>query len=173
MILKIAGGIFVILSCWGIGVYQYSREALHVKELTEFLRALELLEREVSYNLTPLPEAFSTISSKIKPPFAPIFEQIAITLKEKSGKPFLSIWQEIWISEWSVTHMGEEEKELILSAGTSLGYLDTQMQTSSITFLRNELATQRTSLQTLLTSKKKLYQTLGLMGGCLLVIILI
>lgn len=171
--IKLIGMICIVLASSGAGAYMGDQLTRRVRELIELKRAMELVHGEIRYQLTPLPTVLIEISYKIKPPFSSIFSQIGTRLEARGGETFLSIWEDQWEQYKKQLTLNIEDLKLIHTMGTSLGYLDKEMQLNAIDFFINQLDIQIEEARDLVHKKKRLYQMLGIMGGFLLVIILI
>ena len=66
----------------------------------------------------------------------------------------------------------KEDKEEFARFGESLGYLDVEMQKNAMKLYLKELEQKIEYLQKEIPQKRKLYQSLGVMGGIFLLILL-
>lgn len=173
MMIKIIGAILVVCASWGIGLHMSQILEVRLKELIELKRGLELIRGEIRYQLTPLPETFTVTSTKMKKPFSNVFFNIGETLEARGGQSFACIWKEKWEEASVLLHLEKEDMELLYTLGTSLGYLDKEMQVNAIDFFLAQVDERMEEAKNNIHSKKKVYQTLGLMGGFLVVIVLI
>ena len=89
------------------------------------------------------------------------------------GQSFGELWQK-QIKRWlSDTHLKKGDKEQLGSLGEVLGYLDLEMQLSSIDLYLDQLELCIREAQEAAQTKRKLYQSLGVAGGIFLVILLV
>ena len=73
-------------------------------------------------------------------------------------------------SLWPV--LSEEERESFLSLGEKLGYLDREMQVAQLTLLEEELGYRIKTLKSAMPKQQKTYQSMGILGGILLAVLL-
>ena len=121
----------------------------------------------------PLPEAFSRISTKVVSPFREYLQSIAERLKAQTGEAFAGILKEQTQTVREKTGLWEEDWDLFLQTLGHLGYLDARMQIRLLENGRAELAAREEKLQHQLPEQKKVWQSLGILGGAFLVVILI
>ena len=132
-----------------------------------------MLRGEIKYTKTPLPEAFASIAVRIKEPFGSFLEQTAEQMGSMEGQSFGELWQK-QIKQWlSDTHLKKGDKEQLGGLGEVLGYLDLEMQLSSIDLYLEQLELSIREAQDAAQTKQKLYQSLGVAGGIFLVILLV
>lgn len=68
--------------------------------------------------------------------------------------------------------LSEEERESFLSLGEKLGYLDREMQVAQLTLLEEELGYRIKTLKSAMPKQQKTYQSMGILGGILLAVLL-
>ena len=128
---------------------------------------------EISYARNTLPEAFSRISEKVTSPFREYLQSVAKRLKEQTGEAFVRILKEQEQTVREKTSLREEDWDLFLQTLGHLGYLDAKMQIQLLESGRTELAMREEKLQHQLPEQKRVWQSLGILGGAFLVVILI
>ena len=69
-------------------------------------------------------------------------------------------------------HFTAEEVQLVISLGSRLGYLDREMQLRQLGLYEEELNQHIHELHEKIPEKRKICQSLGIMGGFLLAILL-
>ena len=65
----------------------------------------------------------------------------------------------------------KEEEELFFSLGSRLGYLDLEMQMKELLLYEEELTRRTEELRREMPAKKKVYESLGILGGILLAVL--
>ena len=94
-------------------------------------------------------------------------------MENLDGQSFPQLWQAQIDRCLSKTHLRKEEKEQLAALGEVLGYLDLDMQLSSIELYLEQLELAIAQSREALATKQKLYQSLGVAGGIFLVILLV
>ena len=98
--------------------------------------------------------------------FASCISDIPVFLK-KDKKLYKEIKEQL-----KGTALTKEDKEEFARFGESLGYLDVEMQKNAMKLYLKELEQKIEYLQKEIPQKRKLYQSLGVMGGIFLLILL-
>ena len=159
--LKVSGALLVFFAGWGMGNWRSRQYQQRIKDLQILQLIISCLIGEISYARNTLPEAFSRISEKVASPFREYLQSVAKRLKE----------QEQTVRE--KTSLREEDWDLFLQTLGHLGYLDAKMQIQLLESGRTELAMREEKLQHQLPEQKRVWQSLGILGGAFLVVILI
>jgi stage III sporulation protein AB len=173
MIFKIVGILFVLSSTAIAGFYYGNVETYRIYDLLEFKRALGILKSEVEFAMTPLPEAFYNISLRVKDPINKIFDKLQNVLEKEENNSIAEIWRES-ITEYATrTYFSKEDLDEIIVFGKTLGYLDKGMQLHSIEFLTGYIDEKIVALNKTRFLNKKMYRSLGILGGVLIIIVCI
>ena len=159
--LKVSGALLVFFAGWGMGNWRSRQYQQRIKDLQILQLIISCLIGEISYARNTLPEAFSRISEKVASPFREYLQSVAKRLKE----------QEQTVRE--KTSLREEDWDLFLQTLGHLGYLDAKMQIQLLESGKTELAMQEEKLRHQLPEQKRVWQSLGILGGAFLVVILI
>ncbi len=94
-------------------------------------------------------------------------------LQQRSGITFDEIFRECAVRLLPFTGFQREEREKsFLSLGEKLGYLDREMQVAQLTLLEEELGYRIKTLKSAMPKQQKTYQSMGILGGILLAVLL-
>lgn len=171
--LRILGILLVMLSSTLAGVYYANIEAFRIKDLREMKKALIILLSEIEYTLTPLPQAMDNISKRIDEPISKIFSEFSSSLNDKTGQGLGDIWVKILEDNKDLYYFNKEDIDYLKSFGKTLGYLDKSLQINSIAVTIKYMEEKVEELNVSSLKNKKLYQTLGVLAGMLICIVLI
>ena len=171
--LKAGGALLVFFAGWGMGNWKSRQYQRRIEDLQMLQLIISCLTGEISFARNTLPEAFSRISTKVVPPFREYLQSIAERLKAQTGEAFAGILKEQTQTVREKTGLWEEDWDLFLQTLGHLGYLDARMQIRLLENVRAELAAREEKLQHQLPEQKKVWQSLGILGGAFLVVILI
>ena len=171
--LKVSGALLVFFAGWGMGNWRSRQYQQRIKDLQILQLIISCLIGEISYARNTLPEAFFRISEKVTFPFREYLQSIAERLKAQTGEAFAGILKEQTQTVREKTGLWEEDWDLFLQTLGHLGYLDARMQIRLLENGRAELAAREEKLQHQLPEQKKVWQSLGILGGAFLVVILI
>lgn len=171
MVLKILGGVFIMISSCVLGVYYSFKAEYRINDLIEMKKALTMLISEIEYNLSPLAEAMSNISSKAGVPVREIFSKFSKELGSDGNSAF-EVWKNVLKKEAVSTYFTSEDIEAFISFGQSLGFLDKQQQHNNIKMAISYIENKIPELMEKSKSNKKMCRSLGVFGGAAVMIIL-
>lgn len=171
--IKGIGALLILASAAGIGA-SYSNDLKgRCMELRMLKQMIYMLRGEIKYTKTPLPEAFASMAVRMKEPFGSFLEELAEQMANPGNRSFGELWQAQIKASLSGTRLKKEDKEQLGGLGEVLGYLDLEMQLSSIDLYLEQLELRIREAQETARTKQKLYQSLGVAGGIFLVILLV
>lgn len=170
--IRIAALVLIAVSCAGLGFVKSQALSARVRDLLMLRKILRLLKGEISYAGTPLPEAFYRIGGKMEMPFRDFLQDLSVDMQRYEGESFSEIFDRNTDCHLKETRLSREDREEWKEFGRMLGYLDREMQLSTLKSFDETLAWKIGELKEGLPARKKLYQSLGVMGGLLLVIFL-
>lgn len=173
MILKIIGAAIVVLSSAILGFYYSYKEVYRINDLNEIKKALTILKSEIEFNLTALPEAMLNISKRVKEPIKTILMDFSEKLINKDERTVNEIWFDVIKANKKNTYFNNEDFEIFNSFGKTLGYLDRIMQINSINMVIDYIDQKVEMLNKISVKNKKMYQSLGVLGGLIIIIILV
>lgn len=170
MTVRIVGAVLIIMGCGGFGMLLASNHRFLTKTLRQFITTLELMECELQYRQTSLPDlcriaaqnnceilksVFLSLSAELEKQISPSVEKcMAAVLQSRKDIP--------QIVEESFVHLGQ-----------SLGKFDLEGQLKGIEITKVEcqrMLEQQTSNQDV---RIRCYQTLSICAGAALAILFI
>jgi len=168
-------GIALIMAATTLaGAFYANRPLFRIKDLKSIKRALIILKCEIVYAQTELPIAMINIARRSEEPASFIFKDLGEGLKKiENGKGVSDIWEEALANNEKHSFMVKEDYEYLTSFGKTLGYLDTTMQTDNIEVAIKYIEDKVEELEGTAYKNKKMYQSLGVIFGALLVVILL
>lgn len=167
----IFSAIILILSCGSLGLYLAARIKKRPVELREGLTALTLLDTEIQWGSTPLPEAFSVLKERTEGSWKGFFAELERQVQE--GASAYSAWQETIKKEEKNFCLKPEDWQVLQNVGKGLGRSDHQEQHKQLELVKQQLRSLQE--QALLTCDKqaKMWSYLGFLCGIAGVIFLI
>jgi stage III sporulation protein AB len=142
------------------------------RQLRQLKVALQALEAEIVYGLTPLDEACYHLSTQLTKPLNRFFEDFSKRLREAETTA-ADAWFQSLEDVWSFTALKNGELEILKQFGATLGRHDREQQQKQI---RLTLAHLDREVQEAIESQgkyEKMVKSLGFLSGLLLVILLI
>lgn len=173
MLIKIIGIIFILASSSGIG-FSISADLLkRIEDIKALKKIIIMLRGEIKYNNSTMSEAFETISNRIDNPYQIFFQELAIELNDLSGQTLIEIWKRMIGLHLKETKLNKKDLERLKSLGDNLGYLDKEMQLSSIDLYLEHLELEIDEGNKSMSTNSRLYKSLGIMGGVLVTLIIV
>lgn len=164
---KIIGCILIVLGTTGVGFSKSRELQLHLKELEELNKIFYLLKSEMEYTRAPFAEMFAKIGQKTGEPFQNWLLKLSKKLYEKQGGMLWEIWCSSIEEDLNGSRLKEEELKELIQVGRNLEYIENLKL--YVEQLEYGIVHTRESYRT----KRKLCQSLGIMGGIFLVILLL
>ena len=157
-------------SCISLGFLKSFGLSGRLSQLKMLKRIVLFLQGEISCARTPLPEAFQTIAGKVEEPFRSFLKDTAEDLKRCGGASFEAVFAAHAEQCLKDSRLTREDLERFSDLGRSLGYLDKSMQLAQLEAYGQELDLTIEEVVKELPVRKKLYRSLGIMGGLFLTI---
>ncbi len=169
--MKTAGIILIIFSGTGLGLCKSMELGCRVRILENLFRILLLLKGEIRCTGASLEDAFSDIALKMSGEYRAFLEEVAENLGKRQGITFGTIFCHCARKNLPMNRLSLEEQQCFLSLGEKLGYLDREMQVGQLELLEEEMRDQIKALKAAMPQKKKLYQSMGILGGIFLAVL--
>ena len=171
--LKLTGGFLIILAGSLLGGCLAWEQDRICQEM-RYLQGLMLrLRGELWYSRTMLPVIFRRLAREMKEPYDRWLSEMADRMCRKDGGNLVEIWSqgvEIHLTENMIP---EKERQRLMELGSFLGHADIEMQIRYLDRYLEEFADAIKERQSMLGEKKKLYRSLGVIGGILIAVMLI
>ena len=164
--MKTAGIILILFSGTGLGLCKSMELTARLKILEKLAQLLLLLKGAT------LEDAFLDAAAKMPGEYRLFLKETAGWLQQRPGITFDEIFRECAARLLPLYKLSEEERESFLSLGEKLGYLDREMQVAQLTLLEEELGYRIKTLKSAMPKQQKTYQSMGILGGILLAVLL-
>ena len=171
--LKIVGTVLVIFSCTALGYGKSAKISSRLFLLREIEKALLLLMGEITYRKEALPEAMFRVSGKVQKPLCDFFKETATMAQKYPGERFTNIFKVNAEKYLNGVDLTQKDFEEFVQLGEYLGYLDVDMQKNTSQWYLQQLKIEINTLAGEIPVKKKLYQSLGVLSGIFLSILLL
>ena len=169
--MKTAGIILILFSGTGLGLCKSMELTARLKILEKLAQLLLLLKGEIRCTGATLEDAFLDAAAKMPGEYRLFLKETAGWLQQP-GITFDEIFRECAVRLLPLHRLSEEERESFLSLGEKLGYLDREMQVAQLTLLEEELDYRIKILKSAMPKQQKTYQSMGILGGILLAVLL-
>ncbi len=170
--LKFVGGVLIIGAATLFGFLKAAHYIRRPKQIRSLISALGRMETEIMYALTPLPEAFASLSKQVAEPLSSLFRITSERLLKSDGKSTREIWQWSVNDVWTRTSMKQAEQEVVLQLGAVLGLTDRSDQIKHLRLAISQLQTEETESREEQRRYEKMWKSLGVLIGALIVILM-
>jgi len=168
--MKLLGALIIIISSTTIGFIVAGQYLLRPKQLRELQTALQMLETEISYGVTPLPDAFAKLATSLSAPISTIFQVAQEELD--SGVIAEEAWQRAVADTYNQTALISEDIEVLLDFGYNLGQTSIDDQVKYMNLAQHKLDSLYQKASTEKEEKVKLWRYLGVLVGMFLAILI-
>lgn len=170
MNLKIIGAILIFAGCGGFGFHLAAGHRREESALRQLIAALDFMECELQYRLTPLPELCRQAAANGTGAVCAVFSALASELDAQIS-PDISICM-----TGALLHskpLPRLTNEAMVSLGKSLGRFDLEGQLKGLEAVRQDCRRKLEKLGENRDVRLRSYQTLGLCAGAALAILLL
>ena len=171
--IKGLGVIIVIFTGICLGFSRAGKEQKKLEQGISLKRMLYLLQGEIRYGFTPLPEAIAEIAQKTTEDIQPFLMEVAAQLESYSEESFASVWKKALDEQLRPQIIEEKFLDPVLSMGETIGYLDKEMHEKTINFAIEQVEDEISQMKDQVIKNCKMYRSLGLSFSLLIVIIFI
>lgn len=173
MILKMIGSILILASGTMAGIKMGYNLKLRLKQLKRFEKIISMIRGEIKYNNSTIPEAMRHVSSHTAAPFDKMLLKVSEELDAFGGRTLKEIWESVFEEYGSQIYFTKEQTENIKHLGENLGYLDKDMQISTLDLLTEQIRKDISDMEKSMSDNVRLYNCLGVMGGILVILIIV
>ena len=169
--IRFLGAALLVAGCGGLGLSAANRLDCRVRDLRELSAGLEILQRELSWRLAPLPEALEAAAGGTHGRAAQFFAFCARESKRLAGAPFRTLWSRGL--ERSPLRLSREDRVLLEQLGPVLGRYDGDSQRQAVENVLTGLGRQQAQAEDDRRRLGRVYGVLGLTAGVFLALVLI
>ena len=170
MIAKMLGSVLILAGCGGFGMMICVAFKREEDMLLQLIRALDFIQCELQYRMTPLPELCSRAGSACKGRISQYFQLLAAALSKRSLPDVRSCAQVAAASAGKLPERVEKSLEVF---SQSLGQFDVQGQIQGLEEARKYCCIALAEMGENREVRLRSYQTLGICAGAALVILLV
>ncbi|MBP1989051.1 stage III sporulation protein SpoIIIAB [Paenibacillus eucommiae] len=170
--LKFIGAICILGAAAMLGFVQALHYARRPKQIRQMIGALQRMETEIIYALTPLPEAFATLGRQTAEPLSTLFKATSEGLQSSAGHSTRDVWQLAVKETWQRSSMKQSEQEIVLQLGHVLGMSDRNDQVKHLRLAVSQLQAEEADSRDEQQRYEKMWKSLGLLIGALIVILM-
>lgn len=167
----IIGCVALIAGCGSLGLWLAHRIRRRPVELRECLMALALLDTEIVWGATPLPEAFCLVKERTDQPWQGFYAALQERLQR--GESASLAWKATISKQNQHFCLKKEDWQVISDIGKGLGRSDSHEQHKQLELVQRQLALIKDQAGTWSDKQAKMWSYLGFLCGIAGVLILI
>ena len=170
MILKLIGAALVVAGCGGVGFRIAANQRQEEKDLRQLIGALDYMECELQYRLTPLPTLCKHIAKEWSGRIGKVFSDFATEMDSHNENDTGACME---VSLARNICLSADTQQIFALMGKSIGRFDIEGQLKGLESVRQECRRKLTALECNRDVRLRSYQTLGLCAGAALAILFV
>ncbi|MCC3379731.1 stage III sporulation protein SpoIIIAB [Paenibacillus farraposensis] len=170
--LKLLGAALILLAATLAGWQRARQFAMRPRQIRELILALQRLTTEVSYGVSPLPDAFAKTGEPLREPLRTLFMQASRRMHPSFGLTAKESLHQAIEDSWGRSAMQQAEKEAMRQLAYSLGTSDREDQIKHIALTIQQLSHEEAQAQADQVRYERMSRSLGLLIGALIVILI-
>jgi|LSQX01.3.fsa_nt_gb stage III sporulation protein AB len=173
MLIKLLGCGIVLFSTTFIGYHAANKYSKRLETLRALQISLEMLETHISFSATVLPDAFEKIANTSVEYVNELFLSVSKLLRKRLGMTAKEAWNKSLVSLKQKLYIEKEDEDILKALGNSLGNTDCENQIRIIELTRSKLNMLEKKADVLKQKNDRLYKTLGVLSGLLIILLLV
>lgn len=169
--IRLIGAAMLLTASAALGFSAAGALRSRVYELENLILSLKTMEWELTDRRTPLPELMRRVSACMSGIVKEFYLLCLSGLERRGETPFSQLWREA--VESVPFHLTEGELAQLESLGSMLGRYDVESQCAALRETRERLGEQLAQARAEKNRSGRVYSTMGLACGTLLVIVLL
>lgn len=165
---KLLGAVFIIAGCGGFGSSLVITHKKSETVLRQLIAALDYMECELQYRLTPLPELCRQTAAESSGRIREVFISLSEELENQVSPEVKSCMN---AALCQVRELPDRAKKELLELGQTLGRFDLPGQLKGLEAIRRNCRSELDELSKNREVRLRSYQTLGLCAGAALAIL--
>jgi stage III sporulation protein AB len=170
--IKAVGAVLVILASTVMGLRQAYRYQERPRELHAWMTALHMLETEILYGATPLPQAFRRIGERVPGETGRLLLELAERILESEGRPVSAIFRNVLEEGKPRLHLRDTDVAILIQFAETLGISDREDQIKHIAHACSRLSAEETEARDESMRLGRMWRYMGALLGIAVVILL-
>ncbi|MBE5927563.1 MAG: hypothetical protein E7270_11465 [Lachnospiraceae bacterium] len=172
--IKIVGIILIIASTTLLGIKLSDNLRYRIEELEELKKLMIMLRGEIMYNVASVSEGIRRIKPRSSKVFNKMLDKVIEELSEHNGKVFADIWSQGVAELEKKTHsFKKSDIDRLIQFGNDFGTAHKDIQLKSFDMYIEELENTISDARKKNTENSKMYKSLGILGGFVIVILIV
>jgi|LSQX01.3.fsa_nt_gb stage III sporulation protein AB len=170
--LKILGACLLVFSSSLFGYLIAKNLAARPEQLRRLRTSLVMLETEINYSSTPLPTALDKIASNLKSPINVLMRETSRRLRSGQGLTAEEAWADALVLFRKKSALNSQDLSILRDFGVGLGQSDKKEQLKKLRLIREQLYLQESQAEIEREKNQRMWQTMGILIGLALVVLL-
>lgn len=168
--MRILGGVIFLLGTVGFGMYQSMAYEKGIEALRSAADMMHYLISQIQIENASLPESICKVSFRMDGFIGEVLQNICKRNNKNDGKPLFEIWQE----EMAVLEerFHPKDLELLIHMFDETGFYDTKTQLQRLQINLEVFSEEIKARESQRENRCRLYQSMGLMIGIFVIILL-
>lgn len=170
MILKLIGAALVVIGCGSVGFRIAANQRQEERDLRQLIGALDYMECELQYRLTPLPALCKQVATQWPGRVGDVFSDFLSEMETQIAVDTESCMRAVLVRN---DKLSPDLLQIFTHLGGSVGRFDIEGQLKELEYIRQECRRKLTVLENNRDVRLRGYQTLGLCAGAALAILFV
>lgn len=171
--MRILGMMMIFISCSGVGIMYSFIYKKRLEQLNEWKKGIVLLKNEINFSLTPLPEAFEIIASRLDGTMHNFFNEVGQLLKTTTYRAIEKVDDHLIEKSLYDTCLNQKDRHMIIHFIKNLGLLDKDSQINNLMLHIEQIEQEIETSKNDEAKNNKLFKTLGILSGIFVIVIFI
>jgi len=171
--LKLVSGAIIVGVCSYFGWLMAQAYVERLKQLRALRVALQMLETEIGYALTPLPEALARIAQHTEKEISQFFQQVRELILSGNGYTAGEAWNMALDQVYAQTALHPVDREIIGALGVAVGASDREDQLKHLHLACEQLQKEEINAAEMRAKHEKMWKYAGFLTGLVIVLLLI
>ncbi len=173
MLLKLTGSAAVLLACTGIGFFAASEVGRRERQLRGLYAAFLLIQGDIRYQKSSLPEAFFTAAGREQGEFSDFFATVSERLYAHETESFERVFCEELHKTCKKSALKRKDIALLEQLSGMCGRMDDNLQVTAIEWYLEQSAQVIKELAQENGEKMALCRRMGILAGIFLLVLLL
>lgn len=173
MILKGVGCSLILVAATAGGYVMASKFSGRVKHLRQFIEGLHMLESDILFTSTPLPEALQKVAERQDEPASQVFSIASQIISSCMGFTAGEAWSIALDDTSHLLYLTGEDIDILKNFGNTLGATDKENQKKHFRLATVQLESQLRKAEEDRQKHERMYKNLGFLFGATLILLLI
>lgn len=173
MLLKVTGGAAVLFACAGFGFFAAAQVECREKQLRMLRAAFLLIQGDIRYLKSSLPEAFLTAAEREQGDFQSFFSSVSGRLFAHETESFEQVFCEELHRNFKESALKKQDIALLEQLGGMCGKMDNTLQVAAMDWYMEQSAQVLAGLSKENGEKTALCRRMGILAGIFLLVLLL